>query len=223
MRSRTGLIFLLVRRGFDPAGILTCLALRKALNDCESVLDVGCGKSMNLRWMGVKHSTGIDGYAPDLEEARRLKTHDELILGDVQKLDNYFKPGQFDAVVALDVIEHLTKEDGLHLMRAMEKISRRKAVIFTPSGFSPQHHSKKGDLQEHLSGWEAAEMNQYGYQVIGMLGPKILRGEFHGLKWRPKFFWGGASLFGHFFWTRWVPKKAAAILCIKTKGNVSFQ
>jgi len=35
---------------------------------------------MNLRWVGVKRSTGIDGYEPDLAEARRLKTHDELIL-----------------------------------------------------------------------------------------------------------------------------------------------
>jgi hypothetical protein len=141
----------------------------------------------------------------------------------VQKLDNYFNPGQFDAVMALDVIEHLIKEDGLRLMRAMEKISRRKVIFFTPSGFLPQHHSEKDDLQEHLSGWEAAEMKQHGYRVIGMLGPKALRGEFHRLKWRPKFFWASVSLLGHFLWTRWVPEKAASILCIKTKGNVSFQ
>ena len=223
MHSRIGLILILIKQGFDPAQILTRLALRKALNDCESVLDVGCGKSMNLRWVGVKHSTGIDGYAPDLEEARRLKTHDELILGDVQKLDNYFNSGQFDAVMALDVIEHLAKEDGLRLMQTMEKTSRRKVIFFTPSGFLPQYHLEKNDLQEHLSGWEAAEMKQHGYRVIGMLGPKILRGEFHSLKWRPKLFWGGVSMLGHFLWTRWFPEKAAAILCIKTKGDASFQ
>jgi len=92
--------------------------------------------------------------------------------------------------MALDVIEHLAKEDGLRLMRAMEKISRRKVIFFTPSGFLPQCHLEKNDLQEHLSGWEVAEMKQHGYQVIGMLGPKALRGEFHNLKWRPKFFLG---------------------------------
>ena len=215
MRSRTGLILLLVRQGFDPAQILTRLALRKALNDCEGVLDVGCGKSMNLRWVGVKHSTGIDGYAPDLEEARRLKTHDELILGDVQKLDNYFNPGQFDAVMALDVIEHLAKEDGLRLMQAMGKISRRKVIFFTPNGFLHQHRLEKDDLQEHLSGWEPAEMRKYGYDVIGLLGPKKLRGEYHGIKGRPRVFWGIVSLFGHFLWTRNHPEKAAAILCVK--------
>lgn len=217
MRNRTSLILLLIKQRLDPAQILTRLALRKALVGCETVLDVGCGKSMNLRWLGVKHATGIDGYAPDLEEARRQNTHDKLILGNVLALDNLFKPDQFDAVIAMDVIEHLTKEDGLRLMQAMEKISRCKVVLFTPSGFLPQYHLEKSDLQEHLSGWEAAEMKQHGYQVIGMLGPKILRGEFHLLKWRPKFFWGGVSLLGHFLWTRWVPPKAAAILCVKTK------
>jgi hypothetical protein len=81
---------------------------------------------------------------------------------------------------------------------------------------------EKGDLQKHLSGWEASEMEQCGYKVIGVLGPKCLRGEFHMLKWHPKFFWGGVSLLGHFLWTRWVPEKAAAMFCIKTKGAKSL-
>jgi SAM-dependent methyltransferase len=221
MHNQTSLIFLLVRQGLDPAQILTRLALRKALVGCESVLDVGCGKSADLRWLGVKHSVGIDGYAPDLEEARRQNTHDEFILGSVLELDNHFKAGQFDAVIAMDVIEHLTKENGWRLMQAMEKISCHKVIIFTPSGFLSQRHSAKDDLQEHLSGWEAAEMRQAGYQVFGMLGPKVLRGEFHALKWRPKLFWSCISLLGHFLWTRWVPEKAAALLCVKTKPGKS--
>jgi SAM-dependent methyltransferase len=219
MRSRIDLISLLAKQGFDPAQILVRLTLRKALKGCDTVLDVGCGKSMNLRWLGVKSTAGIDGYEPDLNEARRRGTHDELVLGNVCQLDEYFKPDQFDAVIALDVIEHLTKEDGLRLMQAMEKIARRKIILFTPNGFLPQHHLEKSDLQEHLSGWEVAEMQQHGYRVIGLLGPKSLRGEFHNLKGRPKSFWGAISLLGHFLWTRWIPAGAAAILCVKTKRD----
>ena len=219
MRSRIDLILLLAKQGLDPAQILTRLALRKVLKDCDTVLDVGCGKSMNLRWLGVKSTAGIDGYEPGLDEARRCGTHDTLVLGNVCKLDEYFKPDQFDAVVALDVIEHLTKEDGLRMMQAMEKIARRKIIIFTPNGFLPQRHLEKSDLQEHISGWEIAEMQQHGYRVIGMLGPKSLRGEFHNLKGRPKPFWGAVSLLGHLLWTRWIPAGAAAILCVKTKRD----
>jgi hypothetical protein len=141
-------------------------------------------------------------------------------VGDVRELDRYFKAGQFDTVVALDVIEHLTKEDGLQMMRSMEKIASRKVIFYTPSGYLPQHSFENNDLQEHLSGWEAEEMKQLGYRVTGVLGPKTLRGEMHVLKGQPKIFWGFISLVAHFLWTRWAPSKAAAILCVKTmKGS----
>jgi SAM-dependent methyltransferase len=217
MRSRASLIFSLAKQGFDPAPILNQLALRKALEGCDSVLDVGCGKSTALRNLGIKKTAGIEGYAPDLEEARRLKTHDEFVQGDVRRLEDHFSPGQFDAVIAMDVIEHLPKDDGLRMMQGMEKIARRKVVLFTPSGFLPQRQLEAADLQAHLSGWEAAEMQGYGYHVMGMLGPKKLRGEFHVLKGRPKPFWALISLIGHMFWTRWSPANAAAIFCVKTK------
>ena len=58
-------------------------------------------------------------------------------------------------------------------------------------------------------------MRNHGYNVIGMLGPKNLRGEYHAIKGRPRVFWGIVSLLGHFFWTRSHPEKAAAILCVK--------
>ena len=217
MRSRVSIILSLAKQGFDPAQILNRLALRTALEGCDNVLDVGCGKSAALRELGIKKTTGFEGYAPDLEEARRLKTHDDFVQGDARRLEDYFSPGQFDAAIAMDVIEHLPKEDGLRLMQGMEKIARRKVVFFTPSGFLPQRHLEKTDLQEHLSGWEAAEMQGYGYQVKGMLGPKKLRGEFHILKGRPKALWGMISMIGHIFWTGWHPAQAAAIFCVKTK------
>jgi SAM-dependent methyltransferase len=217
MRSRLSLILLLLKQGFDPGAIVTRLALRKALEGCDSVLDVGCGTSMNLRWLGIKHPVGMEGHPPTLEKARHKNTHDELVSGDVRALDQHFKPGQFDACIAMDVIEHLPKEDGFKMMEQMEKIARRKVVFLTPSGFLPQHSFDNNDLQEHLSGWEASEMEQRGYQVIGLLGPKGMRGEQHVLKGRPRVFWGLVSLLGHIFWTHCRPEKAAAILCVKTK------
>ncbi len=218
MHSRFKMIVLLLKQGFEPGQIVTLLALRQAMDGCADVLDVGCGKTMNMRRLGVKHSTGFDGYAPYLDEARQNNLHDAYVLGNVQDLEKHFKPGQFDTVLALDVIEHLPKEEGLKMMRSMEKIARRKVIFFTPSGFLPQTSYHDNALQEHLSGWEPAEMEGYGYQVMGALGPKSLRGELHSLKGRPKIFWGLVSLLGHFIWTRWSPKHAAAILCVKTKA-----
>ncbi|MGD0253283.1 MAG: methyltransferase domain-containing protein [Verrucomicrobiota bacterium] len=216
MKSRTSLIISLIKRGYDPAQIVVMLAIRRSLARCEHVLDVGCGKAPTMKLLGVPHSTGIEGYRPDFEEAQRRKVHEQMVFGDIKNLSQYFAPNQFDACVALDVIEHFTKDDGLKLMKDMERIAKKRVIFFTPSGFLPQRHATDGDLQVHLSGWEAREMEQYGYNVIGLLGPKSLRGEGHGLKRRPVIFWAVVSILGQIFWTRYHPEKAAAIFCVRT-------
>jgi SAM-dependent methyltransferase len=220
MKSRTSLILALLKSGCDPAQILVKLALRKSLLGCDRVLDVGCGASLAMRYLGVRNPVGIEGYQPSLETAQRLNTHDKLVHGDVRDLMQHFQPRQFDACVALDVIEHLNKQDGLKLIEEMEKIARKRVILFTPSGFLPQSHSAKDDLQEHLSGWEPEEMERYGYQVTGLLGPKRLRGEYHALERRPRALWGIISFVCHFLWTRSHPRQAAAILCVKSLGGV---
>lgn len=220
MKSQTKLTLDLLKLGADPAQILVKLALRKALMGCTSVLDVGCGFSPLLRQLGVSHAAGIEGYQPAFEKAQQLKTHDEIVLGDVRELSRHFKEGQFDACIAMDVIEHLPKEDGLRLMRDMERIAKKRVIFFTPNGFLPQRHSVNSDLQAHLSGWEAGEVKGYGYEVAGMLGPKKLRGEYHALLRRPAAFWGMVSFLSQIFQIRHHPEKAAAILCVKKINDV---
>lgn len=215
MKSRASLIAGLLQAGNDPNQILFKLSVRQALRGCKTVLDVGCGTSPLMRQLGVKEAVGFDGYAPSIEKAKQLKTHDEYVLGDVRRLGDYFSAGQFDACVACDVIEHLEKPDGLKLAADMEKIAARRVIFFTPSGYLPQRHTDNDDLQEHLSGWEASEMRQMGYEVTGQLGPKILRGEYHRLKYKPRAFWSIVSFLGQTAWCKNKPEKSAAIFCVK--------
>ena len=168
MKSATRLALELIRQGTDPGAITVRLALRKALLGCQSVLDVGCGSSPVMRTIGVPHIVGIDGYEPSVGEAKRLDTHDEIIHGDVRDLARYFHPKQFDACVGLDVIEHVVKPDGMKMIQDMERIAAKKVILFTPCGFLQQRHTANDDLQEHLSGWEPAEMAGYGYHEVGL-------------------------------------------------------
>ena len=216
MKSRTSLVATLLKKKHVPSGILTSLVLREALTDCESVLDVGCGAAPTMRELGISRSTGVDAYLPSIEEGRKLNTHDELILGDIRNLMRQFKPKSFDACVALDVIEHLSKPDGFKLMAEMEQIARKKVVFLTPSGFLPQGNAAADDFQKHYSGWDPAEMRNCGYEVFGLLGPKAWRGGYHKLKRKPAAFWAAASLLSHAVWTRWQPEKSAAMLCVKS-------
>jgi len=221
MESTLQFISKLRRAGCDPFRILTFLEFRRQLRNCESVLDIGCGEASSLRWFQLQRLVGLEGYQPSYAKARLNKTHHEVVLGDARQLEDYFQANQFDACIAIDLIEHLTPEEGVALAQSMERIARKKSIIFTPNGFLEQKHTEADDLQHHHSGWEPRDMERLGYQVTGMLGPRRLRGEYHVLKGNPKVLWGLISMLGHWFWTRRHPAAAAALLCVKTKAPAS--
>ena len=193
--------------------------LRRTLRSCRSVLDVGCGSLSPLRTLPVEMLVGVEGFKPALEEARAHATHDELLLGDVRNLRPLLGERRFDACVALDLIEHLPKEDGWQLLDDLEHLATQRVVIFTPNGFLPQ--TGHGDLQEHLSGWTPREMRRRGYHVIGFYGHRSLRGEYHRLRGRPKIFWAAVSLVSQALIARHRPEKAAAIYCVKQVSRSS--
>jgi len=198
-------------------GGTTLAELARASGGIRSALDLGCGGASPSRLLGIPYLAGVDGHAQSLAAARENNTHQEYHLGDVRDIRKLFSPGQFDACIALDLIEHLTKDEGLQLLKDMEKVASKRVIVFTPNGFVPQHGAKD-DLQEHLSGWEPGEMRALGYRVVGAHGPKILRGEYHQSRFLPREVAGLLSIVGHFLYTRSHPEKASALLCIKEIG-----
>jgi hypothetical protein len=196
----------------------TLAELARAVEGCRSALDLGCGGGSPSRHLGIPYLSGLDGHAPSLREARANSTHQEYHLGDVRSIGGLFSQGQFEACIALDLIEHLTKDEGRQLLRDMETIASKRVIVFTPNGFLPQHGSED-DLQEHLSGWNPEEMQAIGYRVIGMHGPKFLRGEYHRSRFLPRAIAGPLSIIGHFLYTRSHPEKASALLCVKDVGD----
>lgn len=213
--------FELFKLTFPKALLFSYLnTMRKELADCRTCLDIGCGGESPARHLKFAYAVGVEGYAPALEGAKRLGTHTEFVLANATELDKHFTPGQFDCCIALDLIEHLTKADGLKLIRDMEMVASKKILLFTPNGFLPQQ-SHHGDLQEHLSGWTAEEMRQLGFRVIGMHGWKGFRGEKHQHRLKPAALSGVLSALSHIMYTRRHPALAAAIMCIKDVSNIS--
>lgn len=182
------------------------------LKNCKTILDLGCGSYSPIRFINAK-TYGIDASSTAIKNARRNRTHDILKAMDVRKISKKFKPQSFDAVVAIDLIEHLSKKDGVELIKKMEDIAGRKVLIFTPNGFIKQHGDLKYD--EHLSGWTTKDFKKLGYRVYGMFGPRFLRGDKHEITYKPLII--GALLSEIMQWTYLVfkPSKAAAILGLK--------
>lgn len=189
--------------------------LNQALSDCSTVLDLGCGELSHLRFLRFDNAIGIDVNKDTIKKAKENKIHKYYYLSDVKNVKDLFSRRQFDACVALDLIEHLSKKDGAKLINDMSQIALKKVVIFTPNGYLPQK-DKKNKYNNHVSGWKVDEIRKIGFKVIGMFGHKTLRGKEYKIRFQPKLFWGIISELTQYFYSRWKPETAAGLFCIKS-------
>ncbi|MEK7533176.1 MAG: methyltransferase domain-containing protein [Patescibacteria group bacterium] len=164
------------------------------LRDCRNVLDVGCGSDSPIGH--IPHtfiSEGIDAYKKSIDKSKKKKLHDHYRIGNIMKLNSFYKRKSFDAVVCLDVIEHLKPKDTVKLIHLMESIAIKKVILLTPNGFYHQHALEGNIYQVHQSGWKAGDLADLGYKVFGLRGLQLLRDDHASIKYRPWIFWGFCS------------------------------
>lgn len=191
----------------DIGDVLYYRMLELALSDVKSVLDVGCGKRSPLAKV-PKHfySAGVDMFGPSIEKSKKAGVHDEYKKGNVVSIDHMFGKKKFDAVIALDLIEHLEKKQGYELIKKMVKLANKKIIIMTPNGFYKQDPYEGNKWQIHRSGWTVDDFYKLGFSVHGIRGAKWLRGEHATLRWKPWFFWGFLAVISEpimYFFPRW--------------------
>lgn len=104
-----------------------------------------------------------------------------------------FKENSFDAVVSFELVEHLTKEEGLRLIANMERWARKKVIISTPAGYVPQDAVGHNPHQRHMSGWDKAELEELGFKVYGACGWRALRDHEGKMKFKPETLWATTS------------------------------
>lgn len=204
----------ILKATFPNLGLFTFVSeLEKNFRGCKSILDVGCGDNSPIGYLKLnkKFTVGLDGYPPAIAESKKRRLHDSYQICDIRDLD---ASKLFDAVIALDVIEHLNKKEGHKFLENLESIAQKRVIINTPNGFIPQHN-KDNNLQTHKSGWNIKDFTKRGYRVYGMYGWKLLRGEEAGLKYWPKSFWMLISVATHYLFTRKHPDYAFSLFAVK--------
>ncbi len=157
--------------------ILYCI--QTELSDCESVLDIGCGPSSPIQYChNLKYSVGVETYKPYIEQSKALKIHTKYINKAIEDLD--FPEKSFDAVILIEVIEHMTKAQGKIILKSAEKWAKKKVIITTPNGFFPMGEVDNNKHQRHLSGWTVADFKKLGFRCRGVTGAKFMyTGENH--------------------------------------------
>jgi len=90
----------------------------------DSVLDIGCGDKGRTRCLNRNNKVvSIDAWD---------KAKPDMIV-DLEKEPLPFKEGEFDIVLMLDFVEHLSKESGKRIMEEAVKVSKKRVVVFTPN------------------------------------------------------------------------------------------
>lgn len=161
---------------------------RVIVPSCKSVLDVGCGKSSNLRHLSafLTRTVGVDLFKSDLKAAKATGIHSEYINSDINKIDRLFRSKSFDCVMAMDVVEHLEKKRAVALIIKMEKLAKKFVIIGTPNGFVSQGPLDGNVYQIHKCGFTPSELTILGFTVMGMDGPKFLRTYAAQIRFKPR-------------------------------------
>jgi len=210
-----------VYRWFAPRIPTTVLgiAIRNLDGEAYSILDVGCGPGVPMYLLRKRRkvfTVGVDAFLRYLKSAQARRSHDAYILGDAHYLP--FSDKSFDVVWCMEVIEHLEKEDGLDLIKAMEEIARRQVIITTPVGMYECGGNYGNPHQEHRCTWYPEEFRRSGYRVhlcgLRKLGPLFEgdRGPLVRLLARPlgRLIWALSGIL-----TAFLPKLAGDMVCVK--------
>ena len=190
--------------------------LKRGLADCDTVLDLGCGYNSPIQYCDVPFSVGVELHDPYLEESKKKGLHNEYIKADIRKME--LKPKSFDAVIAIDLLEHLTKQEGYTLIKKMETWARKKVIITRPNGYLWQNGYDDNPLQEHKSGWSVKELRDLGFKVYGMNGWEKLKGYRASVKYKPAFLSARVSDLSQKV-TYYYPKLAFQLFAIKRMGG----
>ena len=145
------------------------------------VLDLGCSDGRGSEVL--TGAFGCDIHRPSLVHARNEGRRHPVAEADLRALP--FASDAFDAVTALDVVEHFDKPDALAVIAEMERVSRDLVIVMTPSGFVAQPPTETEPWQQHRCGFEPDELQALGFQVHGRGGLALLRGDYASFRLGP--------------------------------------
>ncbi len=145
------------------SGKETIIKWLQSLTNIKSILDVGAGKGTYKRLcdgfivykdmnaippiFSEAHWTAIEVWQPYIEEYELNYLYDVVLnkdVRDIQKsLDN------FDLIFLGDVLEHMSKDDALKLMKTLSK-KGKILIVSIPLGHHPQGEENNNPFETHV-------------------------------------------------------------------------
>jgi 2-polyprenyl-3-methyl-5-hydroxy-6-metoxy-1,4-benzoquinol methylase len=143
----------------------------------ETVLDVGCGLG---KWAMLLRSNyydaglpapptvdGIDAWEPMVQACRETGLYRNVWQQEMPgQLD-----GQWDTVIAVEIIEHVPQDRVDAVFDALESVAKQRIIFSTPNwpAYRPGLKTSLGfsEHEAHLSYVSREEFRRRGYRVVG--------------------------------------------------------
>lgn len=150
-----------------------------------SILDVGCGLGIygalariylegdnlydrsGLSWNRKENWTvkidaveGFDKYITPFQ----IAVYNEIFIKNVVTGMSHFRDKAYDLVLAIDILEHLDKQDGNLFIRELLRIGK-SVILATPAEFISQV-VPENPLEDHLSLWTREELLTHGFTIV---------------------------------------------------------
>lgn len=138
------------------------------------VLEVGFGEGLFLDW-ARDQGFAVEGVeiSPDYVEAARSRGH-QVWQGTVQDLSSDPQP-EYDVVVCLDVLEHMTVDQIIDFFHAVKPVLREDGLILArfPNGASPFGRVYQHGDATHVTALTGLKMDQLAF-LAGLKVSKTL-------------------------------------------------
>lgn len=148
------------------------LCLLAATADCDSIIELGCGRGDRLALCQGKERLGIDAHLPYIEMAQaRWGNRDGFLCENALTFCKSAYPAgrRWDAVLMIDFVEHLEKPDAQETIVLSKAMAYRRVIVFSPEGLSPQHEDVFGTgggvWQTHRSQWTLEDLMSLGFDT----------------------------------------------------------
>jgi len=141
----------------------------------QSILDIGvgfgkygllCREVLELpyqRYHKSQWQLQIDGVEifPGYRNPIHDYVYDRVFYGDIRELAGDLS--LYDVVLLVDVLEHLTKEDGYQLIKRILTHTLKALIISTPLNVLPQGRYLGNLYESHRSRWTAVDLTDFDY------------------------------------------------------------
>lgn len=114
---------------------------------------------------------GIEGFPDYITEMHRY-IYNEILIGDVRELAATI--GSYDVIFLGDIIEHISKEEGIVLIRRLLNNTNKAIVFSTPKYDTGQEALCENELEKHRSLWTAADFLSFPNSSVATVTQTLL-------------------------------------------------